>query len=30
MRWFRVYAELIDDPKFVKLSPDLRSGLLMT
>jgi hypothetical protein len=30
MRWFRVYAELIDDPKFIKLAPDLRSGLLMT
>ena len=30
MRWFRVYAELIDDPKFIKLGPELRSGLLMT
>jgi hypothetical protein len=30
MRWFRVYAELIDDPKFIKLGPDLRCGLLMT
>ena len=27
-RWFRVYAELIDDPKFIKLGPDLRSALL--
>ncbi len=23
-------SELIDDPKFIKLGPDLRSGLLMT
>lgn len=29
-QWFRVYAELIDDPKFIKLGPDLRSALLMT
>jgi hypothetical protein len=28
-RWFRVYIELIDDPKFIKLGPELRSGLLM-
>jgi hypothetical protein len=28
-RWFRVYAELIDDPKFIKLGPDLRNALLM-
>ena len=28
--WFRVYSELIDDPKFIKLGPELRSALLMT
>ena len=27
--WFRVYSELVDDPKFIKLGPDLRSALLM-
>jgi hypothetical protein len=30
MRWFRVHVELIDDPKFIKLGHELRSGLLMT
>ena len=29
-RWFRVYADLIDDPKFIKLGPDLRSALFTT
>jgi hypothetical protein len=28
-RWFRVYSELVDDPKFIRLGPDLRSALLM-
>jgi 5-methylcytosine-specific restriction endonuclease McrA len=27
--WFRAYAGLVDDPKFIKLGPDLRSALLM-
>ena len=29
MRWFRVYAERIDDPKFIKLGPELRSTPLV-
>ena len=29
MRWFRVYAELIDDPKFIKLGPELRAARLI-
>lgn len=27
--WFRVYSELLDDPKFIKLGPDQRSALVM-
>lgn len=26
-RWFRVYADLVDNPKYIKLGPDLRCAL---